>query len=118
MSRERFSSVDPTRDRKTHFICLHRSPSEGSYSVALVEYGFSNNIAVGDRADVGRSLTRIPCPPTENFGQYYTLDQIEQNAPIAFADPGSAKTVVTPPETLNLYASSCVFNPSRAPNHW
>jgi hypothetical protein len=33
--------------------------------------------------------------------------------PMALADPGRIFAVVTPPEMLSLYASSCVLSPSR-----
>lgn len=47
----------------TYFICLHLKAVAGSYSVLLIEYGFSRSIDVGERSFVGRSLMMAPCPP-------------------------------------------------------
>ena len=48
----------------THFICLHRKLSDGSYTVPLISQGFSSMRPVGVLASVGRNLMTTPCPPT------------------------------------------------------
>ena len=59
----------------THFICLNRKATFGSYAVVFVSYGFSRSIDVGERSAVGRSLIIAACPP------------------MALAEPGRTKEV-------------------------
>lgn len=60
--------------------------------------GGSRSIDDGECSVVGRSLITYAWPP------------------IAFADPGRIRAVVTPPEIDSRYASSCVLSPSMLRN--
>lgn len=80
------------------FMCLNGC-APAATAEPLIVCGGSRSMLVALRASVGRSLIGKAWPP------------------IAFALPGSTSAVVMPPETESLYASSCVFRPSRLRSH-
>jgi hypothetical protein len=86
---------------KTYFICLHLYAVFGSYSVVFVEYGFSRSIEVGERSLVRRSLIITPWPPKEYVQIVSVHCEWTEGLPMALAEPGSIREVVTPPAMLS-----------------
>lgn len=58
---------------------------------------------------LSRNLARLRAETVNSHSHIMTV-----RIPIPFALPGITNAVVTPPLTVPLYASSCVFRPSRA----
>ncbi len=65
---------------------------------------------VGERSVVGRNFITKACPPAKviflNIYPHADILNKRIGIPIAFADPGSIKLVVTPPAMARAYASS------------
>ena len=69
---------------------------------------------MGERSAVLRNLITNACPPTyDRVNNKIDAQRKRYDLPIALAEPGSTKAVVTPPEIDRGYAASRVLRPSK-----
>jgi hypothetical protein len=73
--------------------------------------GGSNRSEVGDLSLVCLGLITYASPPVKLFSRT-GCERLNGYLPIALADPGKMREVVTPPAVASSYAASCVLIPS------